>query len=248
MKTIWDHKKKRILDLTIASAVGVIAFPFLFVPAAIIIKINDIRAGRLLLSPIYKQTRMGQNGKDFTIYKLRTMVPSDTESDELNLRSVSHRVTRVGAILRKTKIDELPQLWNVLKGDMSIVGPRPTYTLEEKKAVQPNTLKHKPGLTGPFQNASFDREMSLEERANIEAQYKFSIRGDLKIMWETVCLLKDSALNPKNARDNTVDAAKCEKPQEPDLAEMYDDNDPNIPENITVNGESFLARFSAPSL
>lgn len=236
---------KRSFDLLFVSLAIIPALPIIAV-SIFAIKINDLKAGRST-SSIYKQKRLGQHGKDFTIYKLRTMVPSKTGIDQLDSISDIHRVTRVGEILRKTKIDELPQLFNVLIGDMSIVGPRPNNSLESRTVVHDDTIRHKPGLTGDYQNISFEREVTLEERVKIESQYVFSVSNDLKIIWKTACLLKGAMLNIKAARDNSIDLAKSKNTIKSNVSDLYDDNEPDLT-TAEVNGKNLLeSRLASPS-
>jgi lipopolysaccharide/colanic/teichoic acid biosynthesis glycosyltransferase len=100
---------------------------------------------------LYRQTRVGQDGVDFELVKLRTMVVgAETQGAGFAVNRGDPRITRVGAILRRLSIDELPQLWNVLRGDMSVVGPRPTlrYQVEQYTPRQRRRLEVKPGVTG----------------------------------------------------------------------------------------------------
>lgn len=133
---------KRIFDFTV-SLIGVIILSPIFVIVSVSIKLDS--KGNIL----FLQRRVGQYGKEFNIYKFRTMV---TNAEKLGTQITigkDNRITRVGAFLRKFKIDELPQLFNVLKGDMSLVGPRPEvpkyvnlYTEEQRKVLQV-----RPGIT-----------------------------------------------------------------------------------------------------
>lgn len=141
--------------------------------------------------PIFRQQRIGRSGVPFTIFKFRSM-PVGTPS----LPSASAgalRVTRVGRILRRTNIDELPQLWNVLKGDMSLVGPRPALpsqaallSLREAAGV----LRLRPGLTGLAQVNAYDG-MPETEKVQWEDRYarRVSLGGDLAILLRTCVYL-----------------------------------------------------------
>ena len=100
---------------------------------------------------LYRQTRVGKDGEDFEVLKLRTMVVgAESIGAGYAVDRGDRRITRVGRILRRTSIDELPQLWNILRGDMSVIGPRPTlrYQVEQYDERQRHRLDVKPGITG----------------------------------------------------------------------------------------------------
>ena len=114
-------------------------------------------------SPIFKQERVGRHKQPFTLYKFRTMNPQ-AQSVATHLSKASD-VTKLGAFLRRTKLDELPQLWNVLKGDMSLVGPRPClYNQEEliNEREKRGVFHHKPGITGLAQINEIDMSTPLK--------------------------------------------------------------------------------------
>ena len=134
----------RAADIALAGAGLLVTSPLLAV-AAVATKLED--RGHVL----YRQTRVGRGGTDFELLKLRTMVVgAETQGAGYAVDRGDPRITRVGRILRRTSIDELPQLWNVLRGEMSIVGPRPTlrYQVERYDARQRRRLDVRPGLTG----------------------------------------------------------------------------------------------------
>jgi len=157
---------KRILDILFAAAALLILSPVVLACATAIYV--DSRG-----SIFYAQWRVGRNGVPFRIIKLRTMVRgADTQGPRLTA-SGDPRITRVGRILRRTKLDELPQLLNVLRGDMSLVGPRPElpeyvakYTARERKI-----LDVKPGITGPASLTYIDEETVLARSSNREQFY-----------------------------------------------------------------------------
>ena len=136
-------------------------------------------------SPLFKQERVGRHQKSFTLVKFRTMRP-DTQSVATHLANPA-AVTPLGAFLRRTKLDELPQLWNVLKGEMSIVGPRPM--MPEQRALYPGRAYYdmRPGLTGPWQ-ISDRNDVSFAGRADFDADYagRMSLGADLGIIFLTV--------------------------------------------------------------
>jgi lipopolysaccharide/colanic/teichoic acid biosynthesis glycosyltransferase len=134
----------RSADVVGAGAVLALASPVLGL-AALLIKLED--GGPVL----YRQSRVGRDGVDFELLKLRTMVVgAERLGAGFAVNRADSRITRVGAVLRRLSIDELPQLWNVLRGDMSLIGPRPTlrYQVEQYTPRQRRRLEVKPGLTG----------------------------------------------------------------------------------------------------
>ena len=184
---------KRLLDFILSLLALIILSPVLLITALLV----RIKLG----SPvIFKQKRPGLNEKIFTLYKFRTM--TDKKDDEGNLLPDSERLTKFGKILRSTSLDELPELINILKGDMSIVGPRPLlveylpyYTDEEKH-------RHdvRPGLTGLAQ-ISGRNSIGWEEKFKEDVEYikTISFIKDLKIIFKTVeKVLKKEGINQEN--------------------------------------------------
>jgi lipopolysaccharide/colanic/teichoic acid biosynthesis glycosyltransferase len=134
----------RAADVAIAGSALVAASPVLAL-AALAAKLED--RGPVL----YKQTRVGKDGADFELLKLRTMVVgAETMGAGLAVNEGDSRITRAGRILRRLSLDELPQLWNVMRGEMSVIGPRPTlrYQVERYTPHQRRRLEVKPGITG----------------------------------------------------------------------------------------------------
>ena len=134
----------RAADVVVAGAGLVLTSPLLGL-AALAIKLED--AGPIL----YRQTRVGKDGVDFDVLKLRTMVVgAEGMGAGYAVDRGDLRITRVGRVLRRTSIDELPQLWNILRGDMSVIGPRPTlrYQVDQYDEHQRHRLDLRPGLTG----------------------------------------------------------------------------------------------------
>ena len=144
---------------------------------------------------IYSQKRLGKNGEEFDIYKFRTMITDAEKDGAVWAKKDDDRVTKIGAILRKTHLDEIPQFWNILKGDMSVVGPRPErqffYDEFESYIVGfKHRLYVKPGLTGWAQiNGGY--ELKPEEKVAWDVEYieKQSFLIDLKCVLETYKLL-----------------------------------------------------------
>ena len=178
---------KRILDFILSLLATIVLSP-LFLVIAIIIKI-DSRGPTFFL-----QERLGKDGKVFKIIKFRTMIPNAEKiGDGLKVKTEGdNRITRIGKILRKTSLDELPQLVNVIKGEMSIVGPRPPVTYhphkyEEYREEQKIRFKVRPGITGLAQ-IRVRNSASWDERIKIDIEYvdKISFTMDIKIVLKTV--------------------------------------------------------------
>jgi lipopolysaccharide/colanic/teichoic acid biosynthesis glycosyltransferase len=173
----------RAADVALAAVGIVVASPFLAV-AAIAIKLDS--RGRV----IYRQPRSGMNGKVFGLYKLRTMqVGADPVGVGTPVLEGDPRVTRVGRVLRRLSLDEAPNLINVLRGEMAIVGPRPTLPaqVEEYTARQSRRLEVKPGLTG-WAQVNGRAEIPWEERIELDVWYvdHRSPALDLRILARTV--------------------------------------------------------------
>jgi lipopolysaccharide/colanic/teichoic acid biosynthesis glycosyltransferase len=172
----------RAADVAIAGTGLVLASPLL-AAAAIASKLED--RGPVL----YRQTRVGRDGADFELLKLRTMVVgAETQGAGFAVDRGDPRITRVGRLLRRTSVDELPQLWNVLRGEMSIVGPRPTlrYQVERYDARQRRRLDVRPGLTG-WAQVHGRASLPWPERIELDVWYveHRSPLLDLKILLRT---------------------------------------------------------------
>jgi lipopolysaccharide/colanic/teichoic acid biosynthesis glycosyltransferase len=172
----------RALDIVVAGTGLVLAGPILAV-SALAIKLGD--AGPVF----YRQVRVGKDGEDFELFKLRTMVVG---AEQLGAGYAvdrgDARITRVGSVLRRLSLDELPQLWNVVRGDMSIIGPRPTlrYQVDQYDARQRHRLDVRPGITGWAQIHGRAR-LSWAERIELDLWYveHRSALVDLKILLRT---------------------------------------------------------------
>lgn len=178
--------QKRVFDIVLSSMALIILSP-LFLVLAIIIKYTD-------KGPIFfSQMRVGANNKEFKIYKFRSMyTQSKTDSDTIWTSSDDSRVTKIGKFMRKTNLDELPQFWNVLKGEMSLVGPRPEreYFVEQfKEKISNYKVRHlvKSGITGWAQVNGFRGDTSISERVKYDLQYiqYWSLWFDIKILFLT---------------------------------------------------------------
>ncbi len=156
---------------------------------------------------IFRQSRVGQGGRPFTVYKLRTMVQgADQLGAGLYAEPGDARFTRVGTFARRWSLDEVPQLFNVLKGDMSVVGPRPMLqiTVDEQPEAYARILRAKPGLTGLAQIRGRNRLKRSDRIAHdIEYAESHSLRLDLKILARTigVVITGDGQLNDQSRED-----------------------------------------------
>ncbi len=184
---------KRSLDLVGAIA-GLLVLTPLFIAVALAIKATS--RGPVLFS----QERIGRGNRPFRLYKFRTMSAGadDLKPQLLHLNESDGpmfkiandpRVTRVGRLLRRTSVDELPQLWNVLKGEMSLVGPRPLVPFEDDHVVgrHRERLNLTPGLTGPWQVLGRTR-IPFEEMVKLDYLYvsEWSLWNDIKLLLRTV--------------------------------------------------------------
>jgi len=174
---------KRALDLTIALPGSVLTAPVILL-LALAIRLES--PGH----PIYRQTRAGKGGREFSIYKLRTMVRgAEFTGAGLAIQEGDDRITRIGAVLRRYSLDELPNLWNVLRGEMSIVGPRPTLPIQVEQYTdrQRGRLAVKPGLTG-WAQVNGRASLPWPERIELDLWYVHhqSVALDLKIIARTV--------------------------------------------------------------
>jgi lipopolysaccharide/colanic/teichoic acid biosynthesis glycosyltransferase len=172
----------RAADVALAGAALVVASPVLGL-AALAVKLED--RGPVL----YRQTRVGRDSADFELLKLRTMVVgAETMGAGYAVNEGDSRITQAGRILRRLSLDELPQLWNVVRGDMSIVGPRPTlrYQVERYDAHQRRRLEVKPGITG-WAQVHGRAALPWPERIELDVWYveNRSPLLDLKILLKT---------------------------------------------------------------
>jgi lipopolysaccharide/colanic/teichoic acid biosynthesis glycosyltransferase len=190
---------KRVLDIILVFVLAIIFFP-IWIIVPLLLKLTG--------GPVfYKHRRVGKDGEEFWIYKFRTMIPhadkylrehqellEEFKSCDWKLED-DPRITPLGRLLRNLTIDEFPQLWNVLKGDMSIVGPRAYVKkeLDEQTKKYPQTkkwidevLKVKPGISGPWQTSGRN-EIPFVKRAKMDYKYanNYSLWWDLKIIFKT---------------------------------------------------------------
>ena len=182
--TRYQRWGKRLLDMTLAAPAAVIASP-VAIAIAVAIRIED---GPPVL---FRQERVGRDGKAFKLLKFRSM-PVNTPPVP-SAEATALRTTRVGSLIRRLSLDELPQLMNVLRGEMSLVGPRPPlaaqFALVELRRNN-NSLSLKPGLTGLAQVKSYDG-MPEAEKASWDGMYaiRVSLTLDVRLLAETVTYL-----------------------------------------------------------
>lgn len=193
-RTIYRNGAKRVFDVFLVLLTLPISVPLILIMTCIVAFDGGL--------PIYRQKRIGQGGRVFLMVKMRTMVPEADALLEHHLRKNPEarreweetqklkrdpRITRIGRFLRKSSLDELPQLWNVLMGDMSLVGPRPMMV--DQKALYPGAayFEFRPGITGLWQ-ISDRNESSFAERANFDSRYlaSCSLSQDISILLRTI--------------------------------------------------------------
>jgi len=193
-KSFYSRGLKRLFDLVLVLA----SLPIV-VPVVLILALLVALDGGL---PFYRQTRIGRNGRIFTMWKLRSMVPDAEHRLEQHLDTDDSaraewnctqklkddpRITTFGRVLRKSSMDELPQLWNVLRGDMSLIGPRPMMPEQQELYPGPIYYGMRPGITGLWQ-ISDRNECAFEARATYDMRYCHSVSffSDLSILMQTV--------------------------------------------------------------
>ena len=192
---------KRLFDIVVSGLALLLLLPLLLVLAVAVVMGSPGGA-------FFRQTRVGRDGRLFRLLKFRSMRPGSEAGGQITVGERDPRITGIGHLLRRTKMDELPQLWNVLVGDMSLVGPRPEvpkyvalYTPEQREV-----LRVRPGLTGPASIAYMDENALLGQSLDPEAIYvqtvmpaklaldlhyvrERSILTDLKILLRTAAKL-----------------------------------------------------------
>ena len=173
---------RRAVDVAVASAGLVAASPVLAL-AALAVKLDD--RGPVL----FRQTRVGKDGTDFELLKLRTMiVGAESQGAGYAVDRGDSRITRIGRFLRRTSVDELPQLWNVVRGEMSLIGPRPTlrYQVDRYDEHQRHRLDIRPGITG-WAQVNGRAALPWAERIELDVWYveHRSLTLDLKILLRT---------------------------------------------------------------
>lgn len=186
---------KQIIDTVIALCALLVLSPFLII-TAIAIKIDS--PGPI----IFKQERLGRWGKPFWIYKFRSMC-QNAEKTGTGVYSYKgdSRITKVGKIIRSTSIDELPQLWNIMKGDMALIGPRPALTyhpwsFDQYTEEQKHMFDVRPGVTG-WAQVNGRKEVPWPQRIQLNCEYvrKVSFAFDMKIFFMTIFKVLSNANN-----------------------------------------------------
>ena len=200
---LWfgGKKVKRVFDLIVSTLSLILLSPVLLI-IAILIKADGNG------SVIFKQYRVGKDDELFEIYKFRSMKEEAPEVASNSLSNVDNYVTTVGKVLRKTSLDELPQLINIIKGDMSLVGPRPVIEDESEKELLGLRRKYGinvlvPGLTGWAQVNGRDN-MSIERKIELEREYlsKQSFFFDLKVLTITALkVFKQDGISEGSSKD-----------------------------------------------
>lgn len=192
-RSLYERRVKRPFDVIVGSLLLVLAMPVILLIAL------TIRIG-LGKGVLYSQTRVGQAGREFVIWKFRTMRPDRRHASPIDSidhdRRTAHKVindprhTGLGRLLRKTSVDELPQLFNVLRGDMSLVGPRPEVVSVAKNRGYLDHVRHevRPGMTGPYQVSELRLNGDLRDGLDLDQWYveNLSLRTDLGYMVKTI--------------------------------------------------------------
>lgn len=174
---------RRLTDIIISLLLIIASSPVMLI-TALIIRLDSPGPA------IFKQQRIGKDNKPFTIYKFRTMYVGTPDVAKSLIDRNDSRITRIGRFLRKTSIDELPQLFNILKGDMTFIGPRPAL-YNQYDLIQMRTDKGvhvlKPGVTG-YAQVNGREDISLEQKVEYDEYYlkNRSLALDLKILYDTV--------------------------------------------------------------
>jgi lipopolysaccharide/colanic/teichoic acid biosynthesis glycosyltransferase len=197
MLSFKDRVIKRLFDI-IVSAIGIVLTWWIMLMAWIVATIETKSNG------LFMQKRIGKDAKEFVVYKIKTMKPDDTNNSTVTLSNDS-RITKSGAFLRRTKIDELPQLFNVLFGSMSFVGPRPDVKgfADELEGEDRVILSIRPGITGPasikYKNEEellasvdnpieYNKNVIWRDKVRINKEYikNYSLKNDILYIIKTV--------------------------------------------------------------
>jgi lipopolysaccharide/colanic/teichoic acid biosynthesis glycosyltransferase len=181
-----DDPMRRAFDVAVAAGVLTLASPLLAL-AALAIRLESPG------SPIYRQRRIGRDGRPFDVLKLRTMVSgAETMGAGMAIDAGDARITRVGALLRRTSLDELPNLVNVLRGEMAIIGPRPTIPVQVEQYTerQRGRLALRPGITG-WAQVNGRTSLPWAQRIELDLHYveHRTWRLDAVILWRTLRLV-----------------------------------------------------------
>jgi lipopolysaccharide/colanic/teichoic acid biosynthesis glycosyltransferase len=184
-----DRLLTRAFDLIVGGLGTILSAPLV---ATLIVLIRLESPG----DPVYTQVRVGRDGRPFRIYKLRTMVSgAEFQGAGLAIAEGDSRITRLGALLRRTSLDELPNLWNVARGEMSIIGPRPTlqHQVDRYTERERGRLSVKPGITG-WAQVNGRASLPWPERIELDLWYveHRSLRLDIEILRRTLTQVRSS--------------------------------------------------------
>lgn len=191
---LYNFLGKRLLDIFLVLLAAPLVLPIVAVLACLVALDGK--------NPFFTQPRLGRNGRNFTLWKLRSMVPNAeqklegylaanpkarAEWDEKQKLDNDPRITKIGHLIRKTSLDELPQFWNVLIGEMSLVGPRPMMPCQKAAYPGQDYEALRPGITGSWQ-VSARNESSFAARARFDSSYRrdLSLKTDLQLLAATV--------------------------------------------------------------
>jgi len=179
-EVVWERIMKRLVDIVLAS----VALVLLAIPLLIVMGLVRWKLG----SPVFfRQTRAGLDGKPFQVIKFRTM--TDARGPDGELLSDAERITPFGWVIRRTSVDELPELWCVLRGEMSLVGPRPlpTFYIPLYSTDQARRLRVLPGITG-WAQVNGRNSLSWEDKFRLDVWYvdHQSLWLDVRILWRTL--------------------------------------------------------------
>lgn len=216
---MYRHFFKRLFDIIFSLvAIIILALPMFII--AVVVRCTSKGPA------IFVQERVGKNGKPFKFYKFRSMTvdaPHDVATREINGDAY---ITKVGHFLRRTSLDELPQLFCILKGDMSLIGPRPVVCSETElteKRRETGALAVRPGLTGLAQIRARDKLTDMDIKADVDGQYaqKITFWGDLKIFLKTILVV---------LREDGIEEGHAETAENAETAETTETSMPAVAE------------------
>jgi len=244
MKGFYQRHGKRLFDLSIIAVYLIVLIAFL--PLTLLAFLSIIAFSDR--GPIFfTQTRAGKDGKPFQVYKFRTL--SLNKVDKLAMGQVQHNhplATPAGLVMRRFKIDEMPQLWNVIKGNMTLVGPRPVYLemIEEYSPEQAHRLDVPPGLTG-WSQIHGNAELNWDERIRLDLWYvdHMSLWLDLKIIFMTFAVIFRGEQIDRSALD-LADAYLIRKRREAIAAAIEDENEASYNLRLDILRSDILTKIS----
>ena len=215
---MYRHFFKRLLDIVL-SLLGIIVLAIPMLIIAIIVKCTSKGPA------IFVQSRVGRNGKPFKFYKFRSMRVDAPKDCAPRLLHSEEYITKVGGFLRKTSLDELPQLFCIFTGGMSIIGPRPCGFSEEdliQARKESGALAVRPGLTGLAQVKARDKLTDMSLKAEIDGEYakKITFWKDLKIFFKTIAVVlkRDNVVEGTAVEESVLNEEKTENAQTDEVA------------------------------